>query len=244
MKKQKHLGQHFLNSSKIADLIVFEATISKSDIVYEIGTGCGILTPLLCKNAKRVVSIDSDRQLYEQALSNFADIENLTLQYGDGFKQNHNFTVFVSNLPYSKSRHAIEWLAQTRFSHGVIMVQKEFAGKLFANSASERKAVSVIAKHAFEMTLISNVGCKNFDPPPRVDSVLLKIRKKITMEKALIQIINKMFSYRKKKIKNILGQFGVKTDMDKRLDDLSSEEIISIAKQIREHVIKHSQEHV
>ena len=244
MKKQKQLGQHFLNSSKIADLIASEAAISKSDIVYEIGTGRGILTPLLCKNAKRVVSIDSDRQLYEVALSNFAGIENLTLQYGDGFKQNYAFTVFVSNLPYSESRRAIEWLAQTTFSHGVIMVQKEFAGKLLSDISSERKAVSVIANHAFEMTLISNVGCKNFDPPPRVDSVLLKIRKKQTMEKTLIQTINKMFSYRKKKIKNILGQFGVETNMDKRLDDLSSEDIVNIAKQVREYVIKRAQEHI
>ena len=38
-----------------------------------------------------------------------------------------NFTVFVSNLPYSESRNAIEWLVQRKFSHAIIMVQKEFA---------------------------------------------------------------------------------------------------------------------
>ena len=51
MIKRKLLGQHFLNSKSIAEFIVKEARISETDVVFEIGTGLGILTPLLCKNA-------------------------------------------------------------------------------------------------------------------------------------------------------------------------------------------------
>lgn len=232
MIKRKRLGQHFLKSNRIAKTIVSEAEISSNDTVYEIGTGMGILTRLLCHNARQVISVDADRRLFESAKSSFMHVENLTLQFGDGFKKNNNFSIFVSNLPYSKSRHAIEWLAQTPFSHGVIMVQQEFAQKLLPKSKSERKAVSVIANHAFDITKISNVGSKNFDPPPLVDSVLLKIQQKRTVEKALIQTINKIFSYRKKKVQNIFKQFGKETVMDKRLDDLSDEEIVCIAKEI------------
>ena len=208
MIKRKRLGQHLLNSNRIAKTIVSAAEISNNDTVYEIGTGNGILTRLLYHNAKKVTSVDADRRFFENAKSSFMHIGNLTLQFGDGFKKNNNFTIFVSNLPYSKSRHAIEWLAQTSFSHGVIMVQQEFAQKLLPKSKSERKAVSVIANYAFDITKISNVGSENFNPPPQVDSVLLKIRQKRTVEKTLIQTINKVFSYRKKKVQNIFKQFG------------------------------------
>ena len=234
MIKRKQFGQHFLNSNSIAKSIVSEAKITKGDIVFELGTGLGILTPLLCKNANKVISIDIDEKLVKNAKSTFSDINNLILRSGDGFKKKYSFSIFVSNLPYSKSKDAIEWLAQTSFSHGVIMVQKEFADKLLSKSSKKRKAVSIVANHAFEIKKISNVGKNNFSPPPKVDSVILKIIKKNTMNKDLIQTINKIFSYRRKTIKNILKQFNKETVMDKRIDDLSVDEIIHLAKQILE----------
>ncbi len=234
MIKRKRLGQHFLNSNSIAKSIVSEAKITKGDVVFELGTGLGILTPLLCKKANKVISIDVDEKLVKSAKSTFSDIDNLILKSGDGFKKKDSFSIFVSNLPYSKSKDAIEWLAQTSFSHGVIMVQKEFADKLLANSSKKRKAVSIIANYAFEITNISKVGKNNFSPPPKVDSVILKIIQKNTMKKDLIQTINKIFSYRRKTIKNILKQFNKETVIDKRVDDLSGDEIIHLANQILE----------
>ena len=232
MIKRKRLGQHFLNSNSIAKSIVSEAKITKEDVVFELGTGLGILTPLLCKKANKVISIDVDEKLVKSAKSTFSDIDNLILKSGDGFKKKDSFSIFVSNLPYSKSKDAIEWLAQTSFSHGVIMVQKEFADKLLSKSSKKRKAVSIVANHAFEIKKISNVGKNNFSPPPKVDSVILKIIKKNTMNKDLIQTINKIFSYRRKTIKNILKQFNKETVIDKRIDDLSGDEIIHLANQI------------
>ena len=234
MIKRKRFGQHFLNSNSIAQFIVSEAKITKKDTVFEIGTGLGILTPLLCQNANKVISVDVDEKLVNKAKSEFSNLDNLVLKSGDGFKKKDTFSIFVSNLPYSKSKDAIEWLAQISFSHGVIMVQKEFADKLLAKSSKSRKAVSIIATHAFEITSISNVGKNNFSPPPQVDSVILKIVKKNNVAKELIQIINKIFSYRRKTVKNILKQFNKETVMDKRVDDLSGAEIISLAKQILE----------
>ncbi len=234
MIKRKKLGQHFLNSNSIAKSIVSEAKITKEDIVFELGTGLGILTPLLCEKANKVISIDVDEKLVRNAKSTFSNIDNLILKSGNGFKKRDTFSIFVSNLPYSKSKDAMEWLAQTSFSHGVIMVQKEFAEKLLATSSKKRKAVSIIANHAFEIKNISKVGKNNFTPPPKVDSVILKIIQKNTMKKDLIQTINKIFSYRRKTIKNILKQFNKETAIDKRIDDLSGEEIIHLANQILE----------
>jgi len=210
MIKRKLLGQHFLNSKSIAELIVKEAEISKNDVVFEIGTGLGILTPLLCKHAQKVISVDADENLIKKAKSKFATFDNLVLKSGDGFKKKDIFSIFVSNLPYSRSKDAIEWLAQNSFSHGVIMVQKEFADKLFATSKN------------------------NFSPPPKIDSVILKISKKTNLDKNLISTINNIFSYRRKTVKNILKQFNKQSTIEKRVDDLSGDEIINLAKQILE----------
>ena len=231
MIKRKLLGQHFLNSQSIAESIVSEAKITKNDVVYEIGTGLGVLTPLLCKKAQKVISVDADENLIKKARAIFSDIENLVLKSGDGFKKQDSFSIFVSNLPYSKSKDAIEWLAQRTFSHGVIMVQKEFAEKLVAKSKN-RKAISIIATHAFDIEKISNVGKNNFSPPPKIDSVILKIMKKTDMDKKLISTINEIFSYRRKTVKNILKQFGQESEIEKRVDDLTGDEIVNLAKQI------------
>jgi len=232
MIKRKKLGQHFLTSNTIAKSIVSEAKIDKNDIVFELGTGLGILTPLLCENAKKVISIDADRKLYEKAKSNFSKIDNLVIEFGDGFKIQDTFSIFVSNLPYSKSKDAIEWLANTSFSHGVIMVQKEFAEKILAKSTKNRRSVSIIANYAFDIEKFLDVGKTNFSPPPKIDSVVLKITKKKSLEKDLIHVVNKMFSYRRKTIQNIFKQFGKETLIEKRLDDLSGDEIIDLAKEI------------
>ena len=231
MIKRKLLGQHFLNSQSIAESIVSEAKITKNDVVYEIGTGLGVLIPLLCKKAKKVISVDADENLIKKARTRFSDMDNLVLKSGDGFKKKDSFSIFVSNLPYSKSKDAIEWLAQRTFSHGVIMVQKEFAEKLVAKSKN-RKAISIIATHTFDIEKISNVRKNNFSPPPKVDSVILKIKKKTDMDKKLISTINEIFSYRRKTVKNILKQFGLESEIEKRVDDLTGDEIVSLAKQI------------
>ena len=231
MIKRKLLGQHFLNSKSIAEFIVKEARISETDVVFEIGTGLGILTPLLCENAHKVISVDADENLIKKAKSKFSEFDNLVLKSGDGFKKRDIFSIFVSNLPYSKSKDAIEWLAENSFSHGVIMVQKEFAEKLLATSKN-RRAISIIATHAFDMEKISDVGKNNFSPAPKVDSVILKISKKIDMDKKLISIINDIFSYRRKTVKNILKQFNQQSSIEKRVDELSGDEIVNLGKQI------------
>jgi 16S rRNA (adenine1518-N6/adenine1519-N6)-dimethyltransferase len=234
MIKRKLLGQHFLNSNSIAKSIVSEAKITKNDVVFELGTGLGVLTPLLCENASKVISVDADEKLTKNAKSKFSEIDNLVLKSGDGFKKKDSFNIFVSNLPYSRSKDAIEWLAQSSFSHGVIMVQKEFAEKLLAKSSKNRRAVSIIANYAFEIKNILKVGKNNFSPPPKIDSVILKITKKNDLKKEQIQTINKIFSYRRKTVKNILKQFNKESQINKRVDDLSGDEIINLAKQILE----------
>lgn len=231
MKKRLRLGQHFLISQTVAKKIVDAARITKKDVVLEIGTGKGILLALLCQNAHKVISIEADSTLYKESIDKFSETVNLELIHSDGFKSDEKFSIFVSNLPYSKSRKAIEWLIQKNYSHAVVMVQKEFYEKLNAKGKN-RKAISILVNYSNEIEKISNVNKNNFTPPPRVDSVVLKLTRKKTLSKELIKTVNKLFSYKRKNLQNILKQFGKKIESDKRLEDLTSEEIINIAKKI------------
>ena len=231
MRKRKRLGQHFLASENVAKSIVSAAKLTKNDIVLEIGTGRGILVPLLCNKAKKVISIEYDKVLYHDAVLKFSNISNLTLKHGNGFKTNEKFSVFVSNLPYSQSRKAIEWLIQKNYSKAVIMVQEDFAKKLL-NNQKNHKAISVLVNYATDIVPILNVKKTNFFPQPKVHSTVIKLTRKKSVSKNLIQTVHKLFSFRRKTLQNILKQFGQNIQSEKRLDDLTGDEIIKIAKRI------------
>jgi 16S rRNA (adenine1518-N6/adenine1519-N6)-dimethyltransferase len=231
MTRRQSLGQHFLISQSVARTIAAAADITKDDIVLEIGTGKGILLPFLCKNARKVISFEVDKNLHAYSLVKHSTLQNLDLRYGDGFKSSDSFSVFVSNLPYSESRKAMEWLLQKKFSRAIIMVQKEFAEKI-TSKGKEKRAISVLVSYATNIEHIMNVNKNNFQPQPKIDSVVLKLVPKKKLSKKLITLINQLFSYKRKKIQNIYKQFGKEIKSDKRLEDLSGDEIIEIAKQI------------
>src|SRR5574337_1505146 len=107
MSKRHALGQHFLTSSLVAESIVDLANIKGNDIVLEVGTGKGVLTPYLCSKAKKVISVEKDSALYTKAKTMFSGIKNLVLKQGDAFEMDIDINVLVSNLPYSEIRNAI-----------------------------------------------------------------------------------------------------------------------------------------
>src|SRR5574337_24528 len=232
MIKRRSLGQHFLTSHSIANSIVDSAHIGKDDIVLEIGTGHGILTPLLCTNAKQVISVEKDPVLYSQAKDTFSHLPNLVIEKGDAFKKDIEFTVLVSNLPYSESRTAIEWIVQRKFRRAVVMVQKEFAQKLAKKDSKERRAVSVLASYCLDIENILDVKKTNFRPPPKVDSVVIAITQKHVLSDQIVHTVNKLFSFKRKTIRHIGKKMGIEIDSDKRLEEMPDEEIIDIAKRI------------
>ena len=231
MKIQKKLGQNFLNSKSIAKFIVDSANISNNDVVYEMGIGKGVLTPFLCEKSKSVISVEKDYHLYEESKQKFSNIKNLKIICGDGLKQKQKFDIFVSNLPYSESRKAIQWMLIGDFTHGVVMVQYDFAKKLLAKN-NERKAISVLAQTGFDMKILKTIGKENFTPQPKIDSSIMYFVRKSTLSKAIIQSVNLMFSFRRKKLQNIGKKLGVEIESNDRLEDLNNNEIIKFAKKI------------
>jgi 16S rRNA (adenine1518-N6/adenine1519-N6)-dimethyltransferase len=65
-----------------------------------------------------------------------------------------------------------------------------------------------------------------------VDSAVILLEKKRLVSKELILTVNRIFSYRRKTLQNVLKQFGLMSTSKKRLDELSGDEIIKIAQKI------------
>jgi 16S rRNA (adenine1518-N6/adenine1519-N6)-dimethyltransferase len=240
MSKRKLLGQHMLIDNDILHTIADYAELDRNDIVFEIGTGNGNLTAELCKRAKRVISCEVDKELHKEAQNMLGKYNNLRLVNGDGFKTNHDFDVFVSNLPYSKSRTAVEWLAERDFDRAIVMVQKEFATKLLANNGNNYRAVSALAQYCFDMEQVMQVGKNSFYPKPKVDSVLLKITKKRRVSRDVIRALKLLFSFRGKKLSGVARKLGINESLnDKRIERLSPEEAVRLAEIIaRERLLQ------
>jgi len=231
MNRQKKLGQNFLKSKLIARFIVDSAKISRNSLVLEIGTGRGILIPYLVTTGARIISIEDDKKLFHEMEEKFGSLDNLNLKYGNGFKINQNFSILVSNLPYSQSRTAVEWLLQKKFTRAIVMLQKDFVQKLLA-SGKNRRAISILTDYGFNIEILKHVKKHNFSPIPKIDSVIIQITQKQQLKKELILNVNKLFSYRRKTVQNISKQFGKNNKSKKRLEELTTNEIIKLAKDI------------
>lgn len=222
----KRLGQHLLFEKNIIDKIVDAGEIDNNDIVFEIGSGNGILTEALCKRAKRVISCEIDTNLYNKIK---LDYDNLELHNIDGFKlcKSITFDKFIANIPYSRSRDIIELLAKKEFKLAVIMVQKEFAYKLLNGN----KAISIIGKYCFDIEYIDRVSRYSFKPIPKVDSIILKLIKKNSLDDNTIRSIKLLYSFKGKKVKHATKLLSLKADkslLDKRVEMLKPEEVIEI----------------
>jgi 16S rRNA (adenine1518-N6/adenine1519-N6)-dimethyltransferase len=224
----------------ILDKIISAAYIGKDQIVLEAGTGQGILTAELCKYAKQVISYEVDIKLYrkvqEQRL--LLQFKNLQLVNADLFKTKdpHFFDIFVSNLPYSRSRDAVEWLSTQKFDRAILMVQKEFADKLIARQGSKNyRAISALAAHCFAMEKLFKVRRESFEPQPKVESSLIRIIPINTITREVIRNINLLFSRRNKKASSVAAQTGMIIDANygsKKIDELEPSDIVRMAQWI------------
>jgi 16S rRNA (adenine1518-N6/adenine1519-N6)-dimethyltransferase len=224
---------------RILAKIISAAYIGKDEIVLEAGTGQGILTAELCKYAKQVISYEIDIKLYrkvqEQLLSQF---KNLELVNADLFKTKdpHFFDVFISNLPYSRSRDAIEWLSTQEFDRAILMVQEEFADKLAARPGSKNyRAISALAAHCFAIEKLFKVRRESFEPQPKVESSIIRIIPINAITREGIRNINLLFSRRNKKASSVAAEIGIIIDANygsKKIDELEPRHLVQIAELI------------
>jgi len=231
--KKVYLGQHFLidftTISKIAD----SCTISKSDVVLELGTGFGYLTKEISSFAKTVYSYEIDKELYSKARTYLANNSNVKLFNQDFFVQEHfEFDYFLSNIPYSRSKDVVKWMASHEFREAVVMVQKEFSEKILASPGSTNySVVSVISQYCFEIDSLFDVEKSSFLPPPKIESRVIRMkRKKSKITKEVMAWLEYLFSNRNKKSESLLH---IKDYGSKKIDQLDAETLIKITNDLQ-----------
>ena len=234
--KRISFGQHMLVDFEILKKIIQVLQINKHEIVCEAGTGNGILTYELCKHSQFVISYEIDRTLFANASKK--SLPNLKLVNEDIFStKNLKFDIFVSNLPYSKSRLAFNWLALQKFDRAIVMIQKEFAAKLQAYPGEKNyRAISVITQHCFNIQRLFNVDRKAFMPEPSVESEVIRVipKKCSRITHQTINNIYFLFSQRNKVAASIARKFESKVDFgNTRIGKLNAEEMIELATSIK-----------
>jgi len=233
-------SQNFLVNEKIAEFIVEQANIEPNDTVLEIGPGRGILTAQLLKKAP-VIAIEIDPELCEALELIFPDeIESgrLKLICGDALRMDFpEFTKVVANIPYHISSPLIFKILKHEFKDGIIMVQKEFAERLTAEPGSKKYGrLSVMMYYNGEAKIIKIVKRGNFRPIPRVDSALVRVKKmnRFCYDRTVLErVVRQIFSQRRKKIKNVLGnvKYG-----ERRAEELTPEQICEVARDVENRI--------
>ncbi len=238
--KRKALGQHMLVDPAVLSETMRAARIGGSETVCEGGTGRGFVTAELCKRAKHVISYEVDSELCRRARERLR-YPNLDLVKADLFRtSNLHFDAFVSNLPYSRSRDAIEWLAAQKFKRAIVMVQREFAEKLVAKPGTKNyRAISALANYCFRIEELFAVDRKSFEPPPTVNSVVLRVLPARTIPKETVASLNLVFSKRNRKASTVAANFGIEELHygDRRIDELAVSELFGLVELNTKNVI-------
>lgn len=196
---RRSLGQHYLVDPEVIERTVGVASVRPWERVLEIGTGRGALT-------RKLIGLGASLECYEVDRRNLNDTQAITgrgalVKLGDAFKERPEFDVLVSSLPYSKSAVFVEWLAGLEYDRAVVLLQRDFVGKITAvPGSSNYRAVSVIAQISANIKTVCGVGREAFSPPPKVDSSLVIFRPKLRLPKQSAVLVKKLFSLRKRKV--------------------------------------------
>jgi 16S rRNA (adenine1518-N6/adenine1519-N6)-dimethyltransferase len=231
--KRRSFGQHMLKDNSILARIIEASQINEEEIVYEAGTGNGVLTEELCKKANLVKSFEVDRQIFRKVRNIPTCYPNLELINADIFNIYHlEFDVFISNLPYSRSKDALQWLPFQKFKRAIIMTQREFADKLQAHPGEKNyRAITVLSQYCFSIERLFNVSKEAFYPKPSIESTLIRlVPRSAIMNKSIITKLNFLFSQRNKNASTLLKRYGTKMRHDvKKIDQLTVKELMEIA---------------
>lgn len=251
VRASKRLGQHFLLDGRIAERHVAYADIGEGETVLEIGPGLGVLTELLCQRAKKVVAIEKDRRLCGYLLDKL-DNGRLDIINGDALTTElPEFDRSVSNLPYQISSPITFRLLDSRFKMAVLMYQKEFAERMIAGVGDDGYSrLSVTIYYRADCELLEHVPKEVFYPRPEVDSAIVSLRPRpppfrVRDEKAFADVVNVLFSHRRKTVENALYPLLSRKDAKgevfpfrkRRVEELSPEEIGELSDRVSEILI-------
>lgn len=255
VKAKKHLGQHFLNDETIASKIADTLSLKGYKDVLEIGPGMGVLTKYLLKKPIKthVIEIDTESVDYLKAnYLNLADriIEKDFLKYNlkDVFKD-EPFAI-IGNFPYNISSQivfkALEMRDQIPEFSG--MFQKEVALRICSKEGSKVYGIlSVLTQAFYDAEYLFTVPPSVFNPPPKVDSGVLILKRKQDFElpcseSLFFNVVKTGFQQRRKTLRNSLKKFNLSENLkanvifDQRPEQLSVAQFIELTQWIEKDV--------
>lgn len=181
MRPKRSLGQNFLTNPQIVTRIIDLADVSSRDTVLEIGPGRGIMTRRLSATAARVIAVEKDDALFqalEAELIPRVDLVHADVLDRDLVALAPAGAKLVANLPYNIATEVIMRLIDTprHFKSITVMVQKEVAERICAAPGTKPyAALSVLIGAQFTAQPGFVVGPGNFFPPPKVDSMMIRL---------------------------------------------------------------------
>lgn len=222
--RRRALGQHFLRDPRVLDRMVDYAELSRSDIVLEVGAGNGALTRRLAERAGRVIAVEVDKAFAGDLERLAEDYPNVEVLLGDVLKvRPSGFNKVVSNPPYSISSKLVEWLIDQLPELMVLTLQREFASKLIASPSSPKYLyISVISNLFYEPRVLEIVPRTLFDPPPKVDSAIVLLRRRAEipiLKNSWRAFLKTLFTRRRQVLRRVLADLARDGRLPKGLVD-------------------------
>jgi 23S rRNA (adenine-N6)-dimethyltransferase len=173
-------SQNFLKSPTLVCQLLDKCDIGSDDTVYEIGPGKGIITELLARRCRQVVAIEKDAQLVDTLRSRLTGSTNIRLLHCDFLTYHLPTTPYkvFANIPFNITSAIVTHLTTARVppDDTYLIMQKEAAQKFLGEP--RESLYSILLKPCFELELIHRFRRNDFVPAPRVDVVMLRLRKR------------------------------------------------------------------
>ncbi len=213
MQLKKSLGQHFLKDENIIRKIMDALQQENFTSLLEVGPGGGALTRQLIHIPNihfKAVELDDDKIEWLKKTypvlsgkiiaGSFLDID---APFSEPF-------VVIGNFPYNISTQILfkilDWKEQVPVVIG--MFQKEVAERAASKEGSKVYGVlSVLVQAFYEVEYLFDVSPGCFNPPPKVMSGVIKLRRKketlhVKSERAFIVLVKTAFQQRRKTLRN------------------------------------------
>ena len=244
---RKRFGQHFLADQAIIDAIVRAIDPRPGQAMVEIGPGLAALTQPLVERLGKLAVIELDRDLAARLRSHgqlsVTEADVLKVDFAELAKSlGVARTRVVGNLPYNISTpilfHLLGFVDSIEDQH--FMLQKEVIDRMVARPAtSDYGRLSVMLQWRYEMEDVLFVPPESFDPPPRVDSAVVRMVPRAQPapvdEKLLSELVQVAFSQRRKILRHTLGKwleqkgFSGSFDTQRRAEEVPVAEYLSLA---------------
>jgi 16S rRNA (adenine1518-N6/adenine1519-N6)-dimethyltransferase len=192
-----------------------------------------------------VIELDRDLALrlrqHPQLSVTEADVLNVDFTALAASLQTQQLRV-VGNLPYNISTpilfHLLDHVAVVKDQH--FMLQKEVVERMVAApSTANYGRLSVMLQWRYDMEMVLLVGPQAFDPPPRVDSAVVRMtpwpQPADVQLKLLSELVQVAFSQRRKLLRHTLGQwlearaFSGVFDVKRRAEEVAVAEYVALA---------------